>query len=95
MSVYRVYFKWKNKDIHLTAKNLDLTHPYFVSIMDLVFQKESAIIINPQDDEIQKAFGQTKNLMLPFNSVNYIEELKEEETKKVMPFSLINEKDSE
>ncbi len=32
MSLYRVHFKWKEKEVELVAKSLDLTHPYFVSI---------------------------------------------------------------
>ena len=77
MSLYRVHFKWKEKEIQLTAKSLDLTHPYFVSIKDIVFPQEKKLIIDPSDDDIRKAFGETNHIMIPFQSVILIEELLE------------------
>ena len=92
MALYRVHFKWKEKDIHLTAKNLDLTHPYFVSIKGLVFKTGKKLIINPSEDEIRKAFKNTDHLMIPFQTVILIEELTEKEAKsRVMPFGLVDE----
>jgi len=46
VSLYRVHFKWKEKEIELMARNLDLTHPYFVSIKNLVFPTEERLVIN-------------------------------------------------
>ncbi len=86
MSLYRVFFKWKNKEISLTARNLDLTHPYFVSIKDLVFPDDKKIIINPADEEIRSTFGKSKNLMIPFQTVILIEEMNEDQEVKVMTF---------
>ena len=77
MSLYRVHFKWKKKEIQLTAKSLDLTHPYFVSIKDLIFSKEQKIIINPSEEDVIKTFGNSKHLMIPFQTVSLIEELDE------------------
>ena len=91
MSMYRVYFKWKNKEIQLTAHKLDLTHPYFVSIKDLVFSKEQKLIINPSEEDVFRAFGKSKNLMIPFQTVSLIEELSEAKQSKVMSFPLIEE----
>ena len=92
MAMYRVHFKWKEKDIQLTAKSLDLTHPYFVSIKNLVFPVGKKLIINPSEDEIRKAFKDSDHLMIPFQSVKLIEELNEETVKKtrVMPFGLVD-----
>ncbi len=90
MSLYCVHFKWKDKEIQLTAKSLDLTHPYFVSIKDLVFSKENKIIINPSEDSIIKTFGNAKHLMIPFQTVTIIEEI-DEKNSRVMPFTLIEE----
>ena len=47
VSLYRVHFKWKGKDVVLSARSLDLTHPYFVSIKDLTFPTRESVIINP------------------------------------------------
>jgi hypothetical protein len=93
LSLYRVYFKWKEKEVQLTAKSLDLTHPYFVSIKDLVFSEEKRLIINPAEDDIMKAFGNSKHLMIPFQTVQMIEEVDENET-AVRRFTLVDQ-DSE
>ena len=91
MSLYKVYFKWKDKEIQLNAKKLDLTHPYFVSIKDLIFEDDLKLIINPSDDDIRKDFGDADHLMIPFQSVILIEEIiqKEKDKSKVMPFTLV------
>jgi hypothetical protein len=73
-----VHFKWNEKEVKLTAKSLDLTHPYFVSIKEIVFPKGKKLIIDPQEEEIQKTFGESNHLMIPFQSVLIIEELSEE-----------------
>ena len=90
MSVYRVHFKWKDKDIQLTAKSLDLTHPYFVSIKDLVFTEKKKLIINPAEDDIMKAFGSSKHLMIPFQTVLLIEEI-DEQQRAVRRFTLVDQ----
>jgi len=93
LSVYRVYFKWKEKDIFLTAKKLDLTHPYFVSIKEIILPEKSSLIINPERDEIIKNFGNSNHLMIPFQTVSLIEELDEEPKGKVRSFKVVEEKD--
>jgi hypothetical protein len=89
LSLYRVHFKWKEKDVELMAKSLDLTHPYFVSIKGLVFPTEQKLVINPSEEEIRRAFGKADHLMIPFQTVTLIEELPEGQEGKVMPFSLV------
>jgi len=95
MSLYRVHFKWKNKDIQLTAKSLDLTHPYFVSIKDLVFSKEQKLIINPSEEDIHRAFGNSNHLMIPFQTVSLIEELNKDQESRIMPFSIVETSEEE
>lgn len=90
--MYRVHFKWKGKDVVLCARSLDLTHPYFVSIKDLLFPSSSSVIINPSEDDLKRAFGDTNHLMIPFQTVALIEELSEAERARVMPFSLLERK---
>jgi hypothetical protein len=90
VSLYRVYFKWKEKEVELMAKSLDLTHPYFVSIKNLVFSTEKKLVINPLEEEVRRTFGKSDHLMIPFQTVLLIEELPENAEGKVMPFSLIN-----
>ncbi len=89
MSLYRVHFKWRTKEINLTARKLDLTHPYFVSIKDLVFPIDNKLIINPSEEEIRRTFGRSGHLMIPFQSVVLIEELPDDYEVKVMPFSIV------
>ena len=74
MNIFRVHFTWKEKEYTLKAHSLDMTHPYFVAIKDLLLPEESSVLINPADDEIRKNFGSVRQLMLPFQSVSLIEE---------------------
>ena len=78
MNIFRVHFTWKEKEYTLKAHSLDMTHPYFVAIKDLVLPEESNVLINPADDEIRKNFGNVRQLMLPFQSVSLIEEFTED-----------------
>jgi hypothetical protein len=94
LSLYRVHFKWKDKEVQLTAKSLDLTHPYFVSIKDLVFSDKKTLIINPAEDDIIKAFGNSKHLMIPFQTVLLIEEI-EEEKAALRRFTLVEQREAE
>ena len=94
MSVYEVHFKWKEKEISLKAKSLDMTHPYFVSIKDLIFPKKPKLIIDPTEDEVRNRFGTAEHIMIPFQSVSLIEEFgdeeKLEEKKKVRQFTVVD-----
>ena len=78
MSIYRVHFTWKEKQVLLKARSLDLTHPYFVSIKDLVFTKASRLVLDPSEDEVLKEFGGSDHLMIPFQTVILIEEIKDD-----------------
>jgi len=91
MSLYRVHFKWKEKEIELMARSLDLTHPYFVSIKNLVFPTERKLVINPIEEETRKTFGKSDHLMIPFQTVILIEEMPDCAEGKVMPFELVDE----
>lgn len=86
MSLYRVHFKWKEKEVKLSARKLDLTHPYFVSIRDLVFPKKPKLIFDPEEDELRRNFGEAEHLMIPFQTVSLIEELSESEMPKIRQF---------
>ena len=60
------------------AKSLDLTHPYFVSIKNLVFPTEPKLVINPLRGGNPRTFGGSDHLMIPFQTVILIEELPDE-----------------
>lgn len=92
MSLYRVHLKWNEKDVTLRARGLDLTHPYFVSITDLEFPEGNRIIIDPAEDEVRRTFGEADHLMIPFQSVTLIEEIKEDKPRpqdKVRNFTVV------
>lgn len=74
MAVYRIHFTWKEKEYILKATSLDLTHPYFVCIKDIMMPEEKSYLINPADDEIRKNFKGVRQLMIPFQSVSMVEE---------------------
>ncbi len=92
LRLYRVHFKWKGKEVQLTAKSLDLTHPYFVSIKDIVFKRDQQIIINPTAEDVQRTFGRAEHLMIPFQTVALIEEFPEAESNRIRPFTLVEER---
>lgn len=85
MSLYKLHIKWKDKDLVLKARNLDMTHPYFVSIKDLVFAKESRLVIDPSEDEVLRLFGHADHLMFPFQNVQLIEEVLDTDRGKTEP----------
>ena len=95
LRLYRVHFKWKGKEVQLTAKSLDLTHPYFVSIKDIVFKRDQQIIINPTAEDVRRTFGRAEHLMIPFQTVALIEEIPEAETNRIRPFTLVDEEADE
>ena len=78
--------------MQLTAKSLDLTHPYFVSIKDIVFKRDQQIIINPTAEDVRRTFGRAEHLMIPFQTVALIEEFPEAESNRIRPFTLVDEK---
>ncbi|TVQ38094.1 MAG: DUF1820 family protein [Spirochaetaceae bacterium] len=96
MSLYKVHFKWKDKEVTLRARGLDLTHPYFVSITGMVFPEGPRIIIDPGEDEVRRTFGKADHLMIPFQTVSLIEEYQDEQAeqprgRKVRKFTLVDE----
>ena len=93
--MYRVHFKWKGKEVQLSAKSLDLTHPYFVSIKDIVFERDQQIIINPSAEDVRRTFGTAEHLMLPFQTVSLIEELPESALSQIRPFKLVDDADAD
>jgi hypothetical protein len=94
VSIYRVHFKWKDKDLVLRARNLDMTHPYFVSITELVFPEGKKLIIDPSEDEVRRVFGKADHVMIPFQTVSLIEEFKDGEPEGgavVRKFTVVDE----
>lgn len=99
MGLYRIHFRWKEKDVTLRARGLDLTHPYFVSITELQFAGGNRRIIDPSEDELRRDFGNAKNVMIPIAGVSLIEELEDEQPvtgNKIKPFTVVDpEKDED
>lgn len=95
MAHFRIHFKWKGKEINIIAQKLDMTHPYFVSIKDLVLPKDKKLIVNPQDESIRKDFSQASHLMIPFQSIILIEELNADGELSIMPFTVTENENKE
>ncbi|MDA3951179.1 MAG: DUF1820 family protein [Spirochaeta sp.] len=102
MSTYRIHFTWNEKNRIIESRSLDMTHPYFVSITGLIFPEKSAVIIAPDADELRREFGDADHLMIPFQSVQLIEEYTAQqqnthshETGKVIPFTGKEHEDDE
>ncbi len=81
MSTFRIHFTYEKKEVVLLAESLDMTHPYFVSIKEIKLPKSSPLIIDPNRDSMEKRFGEAYHLMIPFQSVTLIEEIRDEEKK--------------
>ncbi|MFP4377244.1 MAG: DUF1820 family protein [Spirochaetales bacterium] len=98
MSLYRVHFTWNDRDLTLRASTLDLTHPYFVSITGIIFPEGESLIIDPSEDEVRRTFGNADHLMIPFQAVKLIEEIKEPNRKKkpvVREFKVIDHEEQD
>lgn len=98
VSIYKVHFTWKSREVTLRAKSLDLTHPYFVSIKDILLPPPSRLIIDPTEEDFRKAFGKADHLMIPFQTVTLIEELKEDiedADRKIRQFTLVDDDQSD
>ena len=95
MTLYRVHFRWRSKEVQLVAETLDLTHPYFVSIKGIVFKEDEKLIINPSEEEIRRTFGDASHLMIPFQTVSLIEEFAEDSGSRIRPFTLVEESSEE
>ena len=91
MTLYRVHFRWRNKEVQLVAESLDLTHPYFVSIKGIVFKEDEKLIINPSEEEVRRTFGDASHLMIPFQTVSLIEEFSADSGSRIRPFTLVGE----
>lgn len=90
MPVYKIHFTWKEKPRIIKSRELDMTHPYFVSLTDLIFPEASAVIIDPNDDELRREFGDARSIMIPFQNVQLIETLEDDSdgtTGKVIQFT--------
>ncbi len=91
MTLYRVHFRWRSKEVQLVAESLDLTHPYFVSIKGIVFEEDEKLIINPSEEEVRRTFGEASHLMIPFQTVSLIEEFATDSGSRIRPFTLVED----
>jgi len=71
--LFKVHFKLEDEDYQLVAADLDLTHPYFVSIKEMDLDYEEGMVVNPHLENTKKRFKDTNNIMIPFQSVILIE----------------------
>ena len=98
MPIYKVHFSWNDKKYALKAGSLDLSHPYFVSIKEILLPEKGTLLVNVEDDELRSRFGKTNHLMIPFQSVGMIEEFKEDPDNKPLSAAQVvvlnNEKDT-
>lgn len=72
MSIYRIEFTYRKKQYSLKAGELDMTHPYFVSLTKLIMPEEG-VIINPEVEDVRRIFGRTEQLMVPLQNIELIE----------------------
>ena len=79
--LYKVHFRLKEETYELVAESLDLSHPYFVSIKDMVLDYDEGVVVNPHLENTRKRFQNATNLMIPFQNCDLIERVPERKTK--------------
>ena len=91
---YKVHFTLKDEEYELVAADLDLSHPYFVSIKEFDLSYEEGLVVNPHLENTKKRFQDTENIMIPFQNVSLIESVPARDKKKEAP-KVINLADPE
>ncbi|MDJ0836050.1 MAG: DUF1820 family protein [Acidobacteriota bacterium] len=80
--MFKVHFQLKGEEYELVAGDLDLSHPYFVSIKELDLDYEEGFVVNPHLENTKKRFQNTDNIMIPLQNVALIESVPVREKKK-------------
>jgi hypothetical protein len=75
--MFKVYFKLKDTEYEIVAKDLDLSHPYFVSIKDFMLDYDEGLVVNPHLENTRKRFKDIETIMIPFQSCTLIEKVPE------------------
>ena len=79
--MFKVHFQLKGEDYELVAGDLDLSHPYFVSIKELDLAYEEGFVVNPHLENTKNRFKDTENIMIPLQNVALIETVPNREKK--------------
>jgi len=88
--MFKVYFKLKDEDYELVAQDLDLSHPYFVSIKDFVLDYDEGLVVNPQLENTRKRFSKIESIMIPFQCCVLIEKVPDKKSTSPTVISLSN-----
>jgi len=73
--MFKVYFKLKDTEYEIVAADLDLSHPYFVSIKDFDLDYDEGLVVNPQLENTRKRFRDIETIMIPFQCCSLIEKV--------------------
>lgn len=73
--MYRVTFNLEGKTHAIRAKTVETEYP-MILVRDLIWSSGSALIVAPEDETHQR-FKDTSELILPFHSIQLIEEISE------------------
>ncbi|CAM2007826.1 DUF1820 family protein [Acanthopleuribacter pedis] len=75
--MYKVHFRLREEEYQLVAESLDLSHPYFVSIKDMILDYEEGLVLNPHLENTKKRFAEVASIMIPLQNVQLIETLQD------------------
>jgi len=78
--MFKVYFKIKDEEYEIVAQDLDLSHPYFVSIKDFILDYDEGLVVNPQLENTRLRFTHIESIMIPFQCCTLIEKVPEKKT---------------
>ena len=71
--MFKVHFQLKDVEYQLVAGDLDLSHPYFVSIKEMDLSYGEGVVLNPHLENTKKRFENVLNIMIPLQNVLLIE----------------------
>lgn len=86
--MFKVYFKLKDTEFEIVAGDLDLSHPYFVSIKDFDLDYDKSLVVNPQLENTRKRFRDIETIMIPFQCCSLIEKVPERKSEPQKVLSL-------
>ena len=86
--IFRIFYSSQGKGYEIYARHVEQGELYgFVVIEDIIFGEKSEIVVDPNEEALKKEFAGVKRLMIPYHSVNRIDEVEKEGQAKVIALS--------
>lgn len=84
--VFRITFMNQGKLYELYARTVSAGEIYgFVEVSGILFGERSSIVVDPGEDQLKREFDGVSRTMIPFHSVQRIDEVEREGTGTIIP----------